>query len=255
MEVLFTHHVTDADRQASVLAECLGLQPYDARQLANLSSPGPTVAGTFPETGAADAALEALSAARLPAFKVTDDQIEGPAQRFLGRRIEFTQQGAVIESRAGDLIQVFYSDVALLVRAVGITDFTSTDVQTSRKLSIGRALVSGGLVMTKKVSTTTTSNETRRSGLLYVHRPGEKTVALHEDELQYDGLGDHMKPTRMLNFKFVCEQLRARCSTAVWDDRLMNRAQQVRLLGPKFPPEQFLDLATTALSRALLNRI
>jgi hypothetical protein len=40
-----------------------------------------------------------------------------------------------------------------------------------------------------------------------------------------------------------------RCPAAVYDDRLLNRAGQTRLLGPLLTPEANLDLAVEILAR------
>ena len=79
----------------------------------------------------------------------------------------------------------------------------------------------------------------------------DQAVALDEEALQYDGLGDEMKATRSLNFGVVCRRIKESCARAVQDEQLMNRARQVQMLGPKLSPEDHLDLLTVLLSRSL----
>jgi hypothetical protein len=65
----------------------------------------------------------------------------------------------------------------------------------------------------------------------------------------YDGLGAKMNPSREMNFNALVAELRLRCPAAFYDDRLLNRAGQPRLLGPLLRPEANLDLAVEILAR------
>jgi hypothetical protein len=81
---------------------------------------------------------------------------------------------------------------------------------------------------------------------------GEKPpVIFSQTGLSYDGLGTAMKLSRELNFAHLKSELRRLCLSAVYDDRLLNRLGQVRLLGPALNPEKNLDLAFHILSRSL----
>ena len=57
-----------------------------------------------------------------------------------------------------------------------------------------------------------------------------------------------MKLTRELNFAYLISELRRFCPGAKYDDRLLNRVGQVRLLGPTLNPETNLDLAIDILA-------
>jgi hypothetical protein len=70
----------------------------------------------------------------------------------------------------------------------------------------------------------------------------------------YDGFGAAMKLSRELNFAYLKSELRRLCPEAVYDDRLLNRLGQVRLLGPALNPESSLDLAFEILARSLQRR-
>jgi hypothetical protein len=69
----------------------------------------------------------------------------------------------------------------------------------------------------------------------------------------YDGLGTAMKLTRELNFAWLMSELRRLSPRAVHDDRLLKRAEQIRLLGPVQSLENNLALAVEILARSLRN--
>jgi len=57
-----------------------------------------------------------------------------------------------------------------------------------------------------------------------------------------------------LNFAYLASELRRHSPQAVYDDRLLNRVGQVRLLGPVQNPETNLDLAAEILAQSLRSR-
>jgi hypothetical protein len=69
--------------------------------------------------------------------------------------------------------------------------------------------------------------------------------------MTYDGLGAAMKLSRELNFTYLISELRRLSPGAAYDDRLLKRVGQTRLLGPALNPETNLDLAAEILARSL----
>lgn len=251
MYILVIHDVELPILDATqILAEVLGRSLYDARQTANVASPGPVVVSSYPDEDACQTHAAQLSSQGIPAYMLSDLEVSGA--NFIARQIELTATELVVYSRAGDELALPYNQVSLLLRGMGVATYQSTTSATERKLSVKKALITGGVLPTKKVTTTQTRSESKRSQFLYVYSNGH-VVGLHADEIQYERLGADMKATRMQSFKFVGDELQKRCAQARFDDRLLNRIQQVRLLGPKLAPESFLDLATTILARSLLH--
>ena len=124
---------------------------------------------------------------------------------------------------------------------------------TERKFSFGKTLLSGGVPMTKKVTSeeALTSHERDESLCLYSREQGP--VLFNRAELDYTGLGDAMQMTRDLNFNRLKTVVRDLAPQAGYDDRLLKRAEQVRLLGPSLNPDTDIDLAFEILSRSLLS--
>ena len=252
MFALAIHRVELPIEEATkIIAGALRLTLYEARQMAIVASPGPVVAATFLDERTARARADDLSRSGIPALVVGDDDFIGASKRFLVRRFELAQTELVVESRAGQTRTVAYAEIDLLLRGISVTSYPVSEVETSRKPSVGRAMLTGGLVLTKKVETVRKGTASKRSGFLYVHTPGAQPIELNENELQYDGLGAEMKPTGALNFAHLCRELEHRSGNAISDERLLKRVRQVQLLGPKLSPEDFLDVATTLLAMAL----
>ncbi len=248
MFVLVLHRVAiPLEAAMDAIGRVLGLGAYEARMKANIGSPGPVVAATSADRETLEIYAETLTGLGVPAFVVGNHSGRQP---FVARRVGFSDGALVVESRDGGRVQMPYAQAKLLLRGMGLTDLTTTETETSRKLSLGRAVLSSGLLITKKVETVRSQTSSKRTSFMLVY--DEQTViALDEESLQYDGLGDQMKATRSLNFEFVCGELIRRAPTAIHDDRLKNRARHVQILGPSLSPENNLDLLTEILAKSL----
>ena len=144
-----------------------------------------------------------------------------------------------------------YSDVTLILRGTRITQTTSTETEKSTKFAPGVAIMSGGLKMTKSVTVTSTTSTDVRDGFFHLYVANLPPIAFLESGVLYDSLGPALQPTRTANFARLLGELRQRCTAALFDDRLLTRPGQIRLLGPLFTPEAHLDIAISVLARSL----
>jgi len=112
------------------------------------------------------------------------------------------------------------------------------------------ALLTSGLKMTKTTEKNLESTLETRKGSFTCMR-GSANAHFREGRLTYEALGIAMQPTRQANFVYLLEELRRHSPEAIYDDRLMNRAGQVQLLGPSFSPEKHLNIATSLLAKVL----
>lgn len=127
-----------------------------------------------------------------------------------------------------------------------------TKTVTERKLSLGKTLLSGGIPMTTKVSHQEEVRSEERRKLLYLFARDERPVVFSQDGMAYDGLGPAMKPSRELNFAFLLSELRDRGVNSSWDERLLTRLGQIKLLGPAQNAGKTLDLCAAVLAACLL---
>jgi hypothetical protein len=116
-----------------------------------------------------------------------------------------------------------FDDILALFRAMHTTQ-TETRTETTKKaFSAGRAVLTGGLVMSKKVSTESKSQATERDQVLYVfRRSGETPWLLRERGTHYTGLGAQLGPASAQNFMTMISRLRAAAPGATYDERLLN---------------------------------
>lgn len=100
--------------------------------------------------------------------------------------------------------------ITLLQRGARTVVETETTETTQRKLAPGRALLSGGLVMRKKVTTTSTQTHLDHQPFLLLHRDdGGPDIVLYEKMLDYRFLGAEMQPSSRGNFEQMVTRLRA----------------------------------------------
>lgn len=248
MFAIVLHHMPPVDdTSARALAAALESAPVEARGRLSVPGGGPAIAARRADRVAAEALVARLSAAGFRAFTLDADRVQTDAGRTVVRRFTFDASALEVETRAGDRRRVLYADFRFLARATGISSETTSKTVEGRQFSAGRALVSGGLMLTKAKSTTTSETQETWEGWLLVYVSEGPALVFRESGTLWDGLGTALQPTRQANFIQLCTLLRARNSTAPFDDRLMRRAGQSQLLGPGLDPESNLDLALAVL--------
>ncbi len=237
---------------AKAVADTLGILLFEARQ--KIAGGGPRVLATFADAPPAEALAARLSAAGVPALTIDPVSVRSGTPPFPVRRFVLGREALELESSAGDMCRIDYGTIDLLLVAncsAGQTQTTHTT--TERKFSLGKTILSGGLPMTKKVTTEETLTSSERDETLWLYAREWGTVSFNRADLDYSDLGDAMQLTRELNFNRLKTSLRALAPQAGYDDRLLKRAEQVRLIGPSLNPDTDIDLAFEILSRTLLT--
>jgi hypothetical protein len=121
-----------------------------------------------------------------------------------------------------------YAEIAALIRAAQISTLDSTVTTVEKKLNVGRALMTGGLMMNKKVEKTTHSASEEREQVLYAFPRGTHTpLVFRESVLRYQGLGPHLKSVTAQNFATLIELLRERAPHALYDQRMLTQKRKV----------------------------
>ena len=231
------------------LQAALGLTAYEARPRA--MPPVPRVVGTFGEIGAAETAAAILGGADLSPLVLGPEQMESDAQRTFPRSFELGPDRVTFRMRDGRTIDVYGDAIRLLLRGTRIRREERIETTTERKLAVGKAVLTGGLLLTKQKKKDITVSTEARENFLHVYAAGQPILVLGESTVLYDGLGTAMAPTRAANFMRLTAEMRARAVTAVYDERLLTRAGQAQVLGGVLAPEPFLDVATTVLAASL----
>jgi hypothetical protein len=234
---------------AQALANALGIPVFDARQ--RMIGGGPAVVASFADPNQAQLVAGRVNQGGLRALVMDPVAFRSGAAAIVVRRFELGEQALRFEASAGQAVELPYAEIELLLSATGITSQSQTNTVTERKFSIGKTLLAGGIPMTKQVKREETVTTEDREEILSLYAGTGPALLFKQQSLSFEGLGPAKKLTRDLNFAYLKSELRRRSPQARYDDRLLKRAGQSRLLGPSLSPENDLDLAFEILAQAL----
>jgi hypothetical protein len=225
---------TSLEAEAAALAADLGTTAYEERL--KLAAGLPAIVLTAAEHGPARALAEKLRLRRHQVI-VCDAATVVPSEAMIPvRTFAFEPDALVVPEQPG--VRLPYDDVLALLRAVhkGRTE-THAEV-AGKQFSMGRAILTGGLMTSKKVTRDEKTVSEERDQVLYVfRRSGETPWLLRERGTHYAGLGAQLGPSSTQNFLAVIARLRAAAPAAFYDERLLNargaptRAVRVKSVG------------------------
>jgi hypothetical protein len=132
--------------------------------------------------------------------------------------------------RGGGRLAVPFSQLIAVVRAVEVCEQEHAVQSVERKLAIGRAVLSGGLMRSKTVhkSTSAKSLEHEQVAYLFRHEVAEPLL-LRESALSYAGLGDERGVSAHESFMRLIGVLQKRAPHALHDERLCVRKRRAEL--------------------------
>lgn len=249
MHIVAVHSwLKDEAEVAGIIAATLGILVYEARQ--RITGGGPTVLACLADPVQAGELADRLVAAGVPALLLDREAVRQKRQPFPVSRFRL---GAAlrVESTAGEVRDIAYDTIQLLLAVIASTRMQSTATVTERKFSLGKTLLAGGVPMSKKVTREETVISDDRDETLWLYGRGQGPVIFNRSVLKYDGLGSAMQMSRDLNFIHLRNELRRLAPQAGYDDRLLKRAGLIRVLGSTLSPETDLDLAVEILARTL----
>ena len=238
----------EADPQAAIqaAAQALGVTAFDVRP--SMTAEPPAVLTVLADPGHAAATVAALHAAGVQA---TVRPIDVAPTYVEVRQLELTAAGVRVADRSGTPIDVPYAEIDALIRVISTTVQSSTKEVRERKLSLGRSMMTGGLMNTKVEKKQVTSRQTDSDELLYVFHGAAQPLRLSESEMTYQGLGANLQPSRLANFNFIADELRRNAPHASFDDRLRKGANLGRMLGRTLSPETHLEFAVGLVAGAV----
>ncbi|NOY53556.1 MAG: hypothetical protein GXP58_08045 [Deltaproteobacteria bacterium] len=162
-----------------------------------------------------------------------------------------TPRSLCAEGRHRQTVDLLYGDVQLILYGSAVTVRTEKEMVKERRFSAGRVIMTQGLMLTKKTRRQVRTEEQDRERFLYLYSKNRPTVVMRENGLQYVSLGKALQVSQAANFNHVVSELRRQIPDAVFDDRLLTRGGQTRILGPLLTPEKHLDVAAALLVKAL----
>jgi hypothetical protein len=119
----------------------------------------------------------------------------------------------------------------------------------THKFDATRAVLSGGLILTKKEEIVTVrQTETAEPFALVQRGDGEPDVMLYERRMDYRALGRDMQPSSRANLEALVKRIRAAAPTAIYDERVARPGFLTALPSSSVDP---VDLALHLVSLAL----
>jgi len=236
---------------ARSLASALGVSLFDALVRLRVPGRGPLVVSSRRDEAAAREISDKLEAAGFRTYTVNEDEIESDEKRAVVHKVRLGEGTFEIETKMGKTVKTEYQLVYGIIRGIRIAQTIKTETTKERKLAAGRALMTGGLVVTRTTQTTLDLTAEERVGFFQLYVAGRQPVLFLEPALIFDSTGLALQRTRTANFSYLLSEMKRRCIATVYDERLVNKAAQYQLLGPMFDPLRHLDLALTVLARSL----
>ena len=236
---------------APALASALGITSYEASVRLRVPGSGPLVIATFGERSAADEASRKLEASGLTTVMISDEENTSAQKGFPVRTFRFNDHTLHAESRQRETLDIDYQTIFLIIRGTGIKQETSTGTTTEQKFNLGKAILTGGLIISKTVKTTEQKITEEREGFLFVYAEGVLPLVFREGALDYSSLGPALQPSLIANFTTLLAEIRRRSPQARFDDRLTSKAGQVQLLGPLLDAHKYIGVALELLVRVL----
>jgi hypothetical protein len=207
------------DAEAAALAGDLGVTAYEARLL--LAQGTPTIVRTTADEGPALELLARLRGRGQGAVAIDGTTVVPSHAMMSMRRFRLGPSSIALDDRPEELP---YDDVRAIIAAVHRVQTTNASESRDKQLSVSRAVMSGGLVMTKTVKRETRSETTEREPVLYLYRrSGGTPWLLRERGTIWMGHGRTVSPLASENFRTAVRALRERAPGAVYDDRLASR--------------------------------
>ncbi len=239
---------------AEIVAAALNLLVFEARQ--KVIGGEPVVIASFADQNQAEELAIKITDAGIPAWVIDTQEVRNNNRRQYVSHFELGAQALQVTTSSGDLLEVGYETIDLLLIAiggVGQTETTNTTVE--RKFSLGKTLLSGGIPMTKKVKTTETLTTEERDKTFWLYTRSGETLIFTCNAMDYTGLGEARQITHDLNFTYLLKELQRLSPQAHYNDQLLTRVGQAQMLGQVLNPESDLDLAFAILSQSLRNTL
>ena len=205
------------EQAARALADAAGVTLAEAR-MRLAPEPPALLARLEPEE--ASALVAALRKAGLAALAV-DARCPTDKERMGARSFVLDDAGVTFTPRFGGSMKLAWPEVAAILRGLRASRSEVERTEKSKRLSIGSAVATGGLVMTRNSAKTVRSSEEAIEQVIFVYGLGGRAATLAESELDFRCLGMGMQPSSTANMVELARSLRERAKGAFYDERLL----------------------------------
>jgi hypothetical protein len=235
---------------AQAISKALGITIFEVQQ--RMIRGSPIVVACFADPQQALALKAKLNQNRIATLIVDATEVRSRTGYFVVRRFRLNKSSLGVETGDGQHAMIPYEEIDMLLPGMSIVKDSETTTVTKRKFSLGKTIIAGGIPMSKKVEYQKETATTNSRKILYLYAGRrQQPVVFNQEGMTYDGLGSAMETSGERNFTTLTSELHRLSPGAVYDDRLLQRIEQVRLLGSTLGPENNLDLAVEILARSL----
>ena len=156
MHVVAIHSInTEKETLAGSLSAVLKVTLYEA--LTRLRAPGNGllwIVAVLAEKERAAQLSEQLHSAGFKSLVLTADEIDTASCAWIVRRFGLGKSELHVETEKGDNLDIPFQDIDLVLPGISISRDNTTETVKKRSLNLGRAVISGGLMLTKTTKTT-----------------------------------------------------------------------------------------------------
>jgi hypothetical protein len=168
-----------------------------------------------------EALVQALAAEGFLAWASDPALVPADEQRVIVRGLTWTADGFQALDSQGGVHTCPFSAVCLLQRGAHLHSSTQLDKTTTRQLNLGMAVLSGGLILTKKVTKTTErTTHAKEPFLLLQRRDCAPDLMIYEHRMSYQCLGAEMGHATFANLGLLTNRLQTLCPQSPLDDRV-----------------------------------
>lgn len=209
---------SSVEDEAPRLAADLGSTAYETALLLRSPSPVPVL-----RTADRARALDLLAKLRARGHDAVacDASAVVSADAMMPVRSFRFDDDALLVTAANASVSIPWTDLRAVVRAIHRTSSQQVEKSAEKKLSLGRAAMSGGVMMTKTVTKTAKLTVEEREQVLYVFRDNGSPLLAALSRTRYDGLGAELRPSQIENWNTLIRAVRARAPQALYDERLL----------------------------------
>ena len=207
------------DQQLPELAKELDVFSYDLRM--RLNGPLPVILARFAEAEQASAMMAKLRAWGHGSIGCDLAKVPASADMHHPRAFEFDGELLRTEDELHVHAEVRADEVYALIHAMVLSDHQQIKETSTKKFSASRAVLSGGMAMTRTSKTTThTTDSTSEERIYLFRRDFSAPMVFAQHQLRYTGLGAAMGHSSHESFAALCTALRAFCPGATYNDLL-----------------------------------
>ena len=206
----------EAEAAAKALAGASGLTLAEARM--RLAPEPPALLARL----APDAAAALVAALRKSGLAVL--AVDVPSARndhLAAHAVSFGDSAVTFTPRFGEAMEVPWGDLVAILRGLRTSRSEVERTEKSRRFSLGRAVATGGLAMTRTSKKAVHERTESAEQVIFVYARDGRAAVLAEHQLDFSCLGAGMQPSSTANMVELARRLREKAPSAFHDERLL----------------------------------